>query len=50
MNNYQELIDDRNREYIDDMTCSGVSNCCGASVISGICMECREHCEEVSEE
>lgn len=23
----------------------GISNCCGAHVYNGICVECKEHCE-----
>jgi hypothetical protein len=23
----------------------GTSNCCGAKVFNGICIECKEHCE-----
>lgn len=35
---------DRQQELIDDVTEDGESNCCGAKVIWGICMDCREHC------
>jgi len=27
-----------------------VSNCCGARVENTVCMDCKEHCEEVGEE
>lgn len=46
------------RKLITDLkTIQKVSNCCGAGVDSpedkageGICMECKEHCEEVNPE
>ncbi|MFA7290347.1 MAG: hypothetical protein WC055_15845 [Melioribacteraceae bacterium] len=41
----EELEEDKNREMINDMIEDGSSNCCGASVINGICMACKEHCE-----
>ena len=46
------MNDDKAHELIDDVTGSGMSNCCGAKVYAptdewGICMECKEHCEMV---
>ncbi len=28
----------------------GVSNCCSAKVLLGVCAECKEHCEAVDED
>lgn len=36
---------------IGDMYEEGASGCCGAAVyLSGICSDCKEHCDTVSEE
>jgi len=32
------------RETLNDLTEDGVSDCCGASVVLDICMDCKEHC------
>lgn len=41
---------DKNEEIINDMKSSGVSNCCGASVINGVCLDCKEFCDVEYEE
>ena len=34
----------------ESITTEGMSNCCGAPIYygMGICMECKEHCEDIS--
>lgn len=43
---------DKESDYISDAMEYGCSSdCCGAEIIMGdICMDCREHCDSVSDE
>lgn len=40
----------KTREYIDDITEHGWSDCCSAEVINGLCSQCREHCDIIGED
>ena len=35
---------------IKDLLEDGFSNCCGANVYTDICMDCKEHCELITED
>lgn len=40
---------DKNKqdELLSDIK-DGESNCCGASMVGDICLDCKEHCEDIS--
>lgn len=48
------MEDDKKREFLDDVTGSGASNCCGAATWefgeSYMCKKCGEHCDISNDE
>lgn len=36
-----------NKEFLDEYySRKELSNCCGSTVVNGVCQDCGEHCEE----
>ena len=40
---------ENDKEKVNDVIEQGVSNCCSANVVNGVCMDCQEPCETVIE-
>lgn len=45
-----EDVFEQRDEYLLDATENGRSECCGARVLTGICMDCKEHTSVVTED